>query len=124
MKFLKKINSFNQYISFNLFAVCGWLYLPILIWVIRFRADNCYPIFFYFPLIVFLLIPWFITTISFLIFLFESLRIKRLTNEFCLRNKYFNIFKMIGILITILFYLFFFFYNPYNYSSLSFHFVT
>lgn len=110
MKFLEKLDNLNQYISFNIFAICGWLYVPVLIWVFTFKHENYYTMFFYMPLFIFLLIPWLITTIALIIFLYESLTTKRLTNNFCVKNKYFRYFKNTGVMITLLFYLYMIFY--------------
>lgn len=114
MNFFKKLDEANTYLSFNIFTICGWLYLPILIWVIHFKPENYYPIVFYLPLTIFLLVPWLITTIALIIFLIESLKINHLHNNFCITNKYFKAFKYIGLLITIIFYLILVFYNPYS----------
>lgn len=101
MKIFEKLDHANSYISFNIFTICGWLYFPILIDYIRHHDFGGYFIF----TGLFLLIPWLITTIAFIIFLVESLKTNHLTNKFCLRNKYFKAFKYIGLLIILAFYL-------------------
>lgn len=105
MKIFEKLDKANAYISFNIFTICGWLYIPILFWLIKVLPDIYYSFEIYLPLFLFLLIPWLITTIAFIIFLIESLKTKHLTNSFCLKNKYFKVFKYLGLLITISFYL-------------------
>ena len=107
MKIFETFENVNAYISFNIFAVCGWLYLPILVWIFKnfLRDYSCYPIEFYLPLLIFLLIPWLITITAFIIFLMESLKATHLTNDFFCKNKYFKVFKYVGCLITIIFYL-------------------
>ena len=107
VKIFESLENVNTYISFNIFALCGWLYLPILVWIFRdFLGDySCYPIEFYLPLLIFLIIPWLITITAFIIFLIESLKTTHLTNDFFCKNKYFKVFKYIGLLITIIFYL-------------------
>ncbi len=106
MKISEALDKANVYISFNIFAICGWLYVPILIWIAKNLSENyIYPIEFYLPIFIFLLIPWLITIIAFIIFLIESLKTNHLTNNFCLKNKYFKAFKYIGFIITISFYL-------------------
>lgn len=106
MKIFETLDNANAYISFNIFAICGWLYLPILVWIFRglLRDYSGYPIEFYLPLFIFLLIPWLITIIAFIIFLIESLKVTYLTNDFFRKNKYFKVFKYVGFLITIIFY--------------------
>lgn len=106
MKIFETLDNANAYISFNIFAICGWLYLPILVWIFRDFLKECsgYPIEFYLPLFIFLLIPWLITIIAFIIFLIESLKATHLTNDFFCKNKYFKVFKYVGFLITIIFY--------------------
>lgn len=116
MKFLNELDNANKYISFNIFTICGWLYLPIIIWITTFKIKSFYPIEYYLPLFIFLIIPWFITIIAFIIFLTESLRTKHLTNSFLVKNSYFKIFKYIGLILTLFFYLILIFYNPYNQS--------
>ena len=107
MKIFEKLDKANAYLSFNIFTICGWLYLPILIWISKYLPEDYYhyPIALYLPIIIFLLIPWLITTISFIIFLIEVLKTKHLTNHFFIKNKYFKAFKYIGFLITLAFYL-------------------
>lgn len=107
MKIFEILDKANAYISFNIFAICGWLYLPILVWFFKdlLKDYSYYPIEFYLPLFIFLIIPWLITIIAFIIFLIESLKVKHLTNNFCFKNKYFKAFKYIGLSITIIFYL-------------------
>ena len=107
MKIFEKLDKANAYISFNIFTICGWLYLPILIWIAKDLPKDYYhyPIVLYLPLIIFLLIPWLITTIAFIIFLIETLKTKHITNYFFIKNKYFKVFKYIGFLITLAFYL-------------------
>lgn len=112
MKLLEKLDKANTYISFNVFTICGWLYVPIL-----FNYIHNYTFGGYFLFIgLFLLIPWIITVIAFIIFLIELSKTNHLTNNFCVKNIYFKIFKYIGLLITVLFYLTLIFYNPYNFS--------
>lgn len=101
MKIFEKLDIANSYIGFNIFAICGWLYLPILIDYLRNYDFGGYMIF----TGLFLLILWLITTIAFIIFLIEALKTKHLTNNFCLKNKLFKAFKYIGLIITIAFYL-------------------
>lgn len=107
MKIFETFENVNAYISFNIFAVCGWLYLPILVWIFKNFLGNYsgYPIEFYLPLLIFLLVPWLITITAFIIFLIESLKVIHLTNDFFCKNKYFKVFKYVGLLITITFYL-------------------
>lgn len=107
MKIFETLENVNTYISFNIFAVCGWLYLPILVWMSKNFLRDCsgYPIEFYLPLLIFLLVPWLITITAFMIFLIEALKATHLTNNFLCKNKYFKVFKYVGLLITIIFYL-------------------
>ena len=107
MNIFETLENVNAYISFNIFAVCGWLYLPILVWIFTNFLENYsgYPIEFYLPLSIFLLVPWLITITAFIMFLIESLKTTHLTNDFFCKNKYFKVFKYVGFLITITFYL-------------------
>ena len=107
MRIFETFENVNARVSFNIFAVCGWLYLPILVWIFKNFLGNYsgYPIEFYLPLLIFLLVPWLITITAFIIFLIESLKVTRLTNYFLCKNKYFKVFKYVGLLITITFYL-------------------
>ena len=107
MKIFEILDNANAYISFNMFAICGWLYLPISILFFKNLSKNYhyYPIEFYLPLMFLLFIPWLITVIAFIIFLIETLKTTHSTNNFFRKNKYFKDFKYIGLLITIIFYL-------------------
>lgn len=101
MNILEKLEKANSYISFNLFAICGWLYLPILIDFINNHEYGGYMLF----VGLFLTIPWIITLLAFVILLIEIIITRRNTNNFFVKNKGFKIFKYIGLMITLFFYL-------------------
>lgn len=103
MNILKKINEFHKYFGFNIFAIGGWLYLPALIYILTFKYPYHYI---WLPLLIFLLIPWFVSTIAFLIFLIEQITSPKTGNNF-FQNKIYQIFTNIGLIIFIFFHILF-----------------
>lgn len=113
MNFFKNFDHLNKYLSFNIVSFSGWLYLPALI--VIYKSQN--PLFalkiaLFHPVGIFLIIACLLTDIAFIIVLLEILNIKHLNNNFCLNNQFFKIFKILGILITIIFYIILIFKEP------------
>ncbi len=99
MNILKKILEFYKYLGFNIFAIGGWLYLPALIYVLSFKYPYHYI---WLPLGIFLLIPWFISTIAFLIFLIEQITSPKAGNKI-FQNKIYRFMANTGLVVIFIF---------------------
>ena len=103
MNVMKKLNELEQYLGFNIFTIGGWLYFPALIYMLTFKHPYHYI---WLPLCIYLLIPWFISTIAFLIFLVEQIISPKEKNKF-FQNMIYKIFSRIGLIIILIFYVLF-----------------
>ena len=98
MKILKKL---EQYLGFNIFAICGWLYLPCIVYILTFNDDKHYM---WLPLSIFITIPFIVSIIAFIIFLIEQIILPKAEYSF-FKNKIYRIVSNIGLVIILIFFI-------------------
>lgn len=100
MNLLKKIKELKNYMGYNIFAISGWLYLPILIYMINFQNPFHYI---WLPLGIFLLLPWIVSILAFIIFLVEQVITAQAKHK-VFQNKIYRFMANTGLVIIFLFY--------------------
>lgn len=100
------LDKFRNRYSFNFLVVCGWIIfilLGVFFKSIIFSPKNGFPTMafvFIFQLILILNILFYV--ITFFIYVFEIVSLKRITCEKFLNNKYVKIFQTLGIAFAFL----------------------
>ena len=102
MKKIKIFNEIDQYLGFNLFAIGGWLYLPVLIYMLTFQHSYNYI---WLPLGIFLLIPWSVSIFAFIIFIIEKIVSPKAKYKI-FQNKIFKIITNTGLIFIVFFHIF------------------
>ena len=100
MNLLKKIKELKNYLGYNIFAISGWLYLPVLVYMINFQHPFHYI---WLPLGIFLLLPWTVSVLAFIIFLVEQVITAKARHR-VFQNKIYRFMANIGLVVIFLFY--------------------
>ena len=114
MSFFEKINKFNQYISFHIFAFAGWIALFVKIYLYRIYCQELQKYGgpgdwgdgFAWLTIVASALVLFIFLIAFIIFLFERVFNFKIKNKFLLKNKILKIIRYVGAFLALIYIVF------------------
>jgi uncharacterized BrkB/YihY/UPF0761 family membrane protein len=95
------LSKFKDSIGKNLFAVTGWVALFSYIYCetipVSIYGLGMYSFILYVGLFVFLIF------LSLVIYTIETIYGKRIKNEFILKNKFYNVFWILGVFLSVLF---------------------
>lgn len=128
MNFFEKINKFNQYISFHIFAFAGWIALFVKIYLYRiycqelqkYGSPGDWGDGFAWLTIGASVLALSVFIIAFIIFLFERVFNFKIKNKFLLENKILKIFRYIGSIFSLIYlslifvFLFYVIFSSYN----------
>ncbi len=99
----------NEYFSYNIIALTGWIGIFFIIFLIKvysyerhINAQSTILGFYLFFVIIFILC---IFCISFIVFVIEKTFNLKIKNRFLLNNKILNFLRIIGILLSIFYFL-------------------
>ena len=118
MSFFEKINEFNQYISFHIFAFAGWIALFVKIYLYRIYCQELQKYGgpgdwgdgFAWLTIGASALAFFVFVIAFIIFLFERVFYFKIKNRFLLENKILKLFRYVGAFLALIYIIFNLFY--------------
>lgn len=110
MFFLEKINKFNQYISFHIFAFAGWLTLFIKSYLIisynidlqKYGHGSWMAAYYWLHLCLFAIYAVFFV-IAFIIFLFERAFYFKVKNKFLIENKILKVLRYTGATLALIY---------------------
>ncbi len=111
MSFLEKINKFNQYISFHIFAFAGWIALFVNIYLRiyynkeleKYGTSGSWGDAFGWFFLCLNAIVLSIFIIAFIIFLFERVFYFEIKNKFLVENKFLKIIRYIGFILSLIY---------------------
>lgn len=111
MNSLEKINKFNQYISFHIFAFAGWIALFLNIYLRieynnelqKYGTSGSWGDAFGWFFLIFNAIAISIFTISFIFFLLERAFYFKIKNKFLVENRFLKIIRYIGSIMSLIY---------------------
>lgn len=110
MSLFEKINKFNQYISFHIFAFAGWLTLFIKVYLIisyytelhKYGAGSWMAAYGWLQLWFFAIYAFFFL-VAFIVFLFERAFYFKIKNKFLIENKILKILRYTGAVLALIY---------------------